>query len=109
VDLAFALPGSELPERIEALRALRPERGLYGGNGWANYAAAYFNDCRRFALGLRAPVRAGRARGPGQQHPQIAPTDHHLGEIAALRAELTSQPPNRRATASSSRGAPAGK
>lgn len=87
VDLAFALPGSELPERIETLRALRPERGLYGGNGWANYAAAYFNDCRRFALGLRRALRPGGVAlvvvGNSILQGIAFATDRHLAEIAA--------------------------
>jgi hypothetical protein len=87
VDLAFALAGSDLPERIEALRALRPERGLYGGNGWANYAAAYFNDCHRFARGLARALRPGGAAlvviGNSILQGIAFATDRHLAEIAA--------------------------
>jgi DNA modification methylase len=46
VRLAFQDP--ELEERLEQLRGLNAERGAYGGPGWANYAATYFNDCARF-------------------------------------------------------------
>ena len=46
ITLAFDYP--ELREKIDQLRALNAERGAYGGPGWANYAATYFNDCRRF-------------------------------------------------------------
>jgi excisionase family DNA binding protein len=46
IDLDFDDP--ELAERIDDLRALNAEKGQYGGPGWANYAATYFNDCRRF-------------------------------------------------------------
>jgi excisionase family DNA binding protein len=46
VRLAFEDP--ELEERLERLRGLNAERGAYGGPGWANYAATYFNDCARF-------------------------------------------------------------
>ena len=38
----------ELAGLIEKLRARNPEKGPYGGPGWANYAASYFNDCARF-------------------------------------------------------------
>lgn len=48
-------PCVELAPRIAALRKLvgelrqrNPEKGAYGGGGWANYAASYFNDCERF-------------------------------------------------------------
>jgi DNA modification methylase len=88
VDLAFALPGSELPERIEHLRGLNTERGVYGGNGWANYAAAYFNDCRRFTLGLARVLRPGGVAlvvvGNSILQGIAFPTDRHLAEIAAV-------------------------
>ncbi|NJK82080.1 MAG: site-specific DNA-methyltransferase [Chloroflexaceae bacterium] len=46
LDVNFPLPGSDLAERLAYLRQLNPERGIYGGNGWANYASAYFKGCR---------------------------------------------------------------
>lgn len=48
-------------ERILAeLRILNPDKGEYGGRGWANYAASYFNDCDRFLTVLkRVLVRGG--------------------------------------------------
>lgn len=46
IDLAFKMP--ELSEVIETIRKQCPEKGTYGGNGWANYAATYFNDVNRF-------------------------------------------------------------
>jgi len=50
-------------ERILArLRQLNQERGEYGGLGWANYAASYFNDCERF---LNAIKRCLRKNGTG--------------------------------------------
>lgn len=39
---------AEVEAKIEDLRALNTEKGPYGGPGWANYAATYFNDCARF-------------------------------------------------------------
>ena len=48
-----------LAEQIEQLRALHPEKGPYGGSGWANYAAAYFNDCQRFCAVTRSRMRPG--------------------------------------------------
>ena len=50
-----------LAERIEQLRALHPEKGPYGGSGWANYAAAYFNDCQRFCAVTLSRMRPGGA------------------------------------------------
>lgn len=46
VSLVPELP--ELRGRIDDLRLRNPEKGAYGGEGWANYAACYFNDCDRF-------------------------------------------------------------
>jgi DNA modification methylase len=87
VDLELSPPGSELPERIGRLRGLNAGRGVYGGNGWANYAAAYFNDCRRFALGLARVLRPGGAAlvvvGNSILQGIAFPTDRHLAEIAA--------------------------
>jgi hypothetical protein len=45
---------------LAKLRKLKPERGQYGGRGWANYAASYFNDCDRFLAELkRVLARSG--------------------------------------------------
>jgi hypothetical protein len=46
IPLAFDLP--ELSEIIEAIRNRNTEKGCYGGPGWANYVATYFNDTHRF-------------------------------------------------------------
>ncbi len=59
VALETELPGSELPERLARLRTLHPEKGVYGGAGWANYVATYFNDCRRFAEATHYALRPG--------------------------------------------------
>jgi DNA modification methylase len=46
IPLKFSYP--ELEERLSDLRTVHPDRGAYGGPGWANYAATYFNDCASF-------------------------------------------------------------
>lgn len=46
VELTPAIPA--LFELIQQLRKRNQEKGAYGGTGWANYAASYFNDCERF-------------------------------------------------------------
>ncbi len=48
--LKFQLPDLEV--RIEAIAAKHPEKGVYGGKGWANYAIEYFNDCHQLCVGL---------------------------------------------------------
>jgi SAM-dependent methyltransferase len=51
IALDFDYPAVE--DRLREIRKLRLDRGVYGGNGWANYAATYYNDTHRF-LGIAA-------------------------------------------------------
>lgn len=51
VGLAFDSP--ELIRVLADLRRTRKEKGSYGGPGWANYVASYFNDCYRFFQTLK--------------------------------------------------------
>ncbi len=46
IPLAFEMP--ELMDIIEAIRNRNREKGCYGGPGWANYVATYFNDTYQF-------------------------------------------------------------
>jgi hypothetical protein len=46
IPLAFKMP--ELSDVIDAIRGRNAEKGCYGGPGWANYVATYFNDTHRF-------------------------------------------------------------
>ncbi len=39
---------AELADIIMAIRSTNNDRGTYGGAGWANYVATYFNDTYRF-------------------------------------------------------------
>jgi DNA modification methylase len=57
VDLSFKHPGLE--KSIETLRTLNTEEGAYGGPGWANYVATYFNDTRRFSSLLGRLLKPG--------------------------------------------------
>jgi len=76
-----------LEHTLERLRATRSDKGAYGGPGWANYVASYFNDCYRFLKVLR---RVLRRRGVGVivignsiiQGSEIK-TETVLGEMAA--------------------------
>jgi len=58
VDLDFRAD-KEISECVQTLRAKTPEKGIYGGNGWANYAASYFNDCYRFAQAAQYALKRG--------------------------------------------------
>lgn len=86
LDLNFSLPDADLAERLEILRKIKPERGIYGGNGWANYAAAYFNDCYRFARTIHSILKPdGTALiviGNSILQGILIPTDQYLGKIA---------------------------
>jgi DNA modification methylase len=58
LDLTFK--HAELSRALAELRQTREEEGAYGGPGWANYVATYFNDCGRFCRTLkRVLVRGG--------------------------------------------------
>lgn len=48
-----------LEQILRRLRETRVEKGAYGGPGWANYIAAYFNDCSRFMARLKRVLARG--------------------------------------------------
>jgi len=88
VGLNFSLPSSELADSIEAIRALHPEKGIYGGKGWANYAARYFNDCLKFAQSAAYALKPGGYAcvviGNSILQGVMIPTDVYLADIAKL-------------------------
>lgn len=49
----------ELENILESLRITRLDKGAYGGPGWANYVASYFNDCYRFLAALKRVLARG--------------------------------------------------
>ena len=93
IDLSFTLPQTDIEERLQMLRKLNRDKGPYGGNGWANYAAAYFNDCYKFAEGIRYVLKQGGAAlvviGNSILQGVMIPTDEYFGKIAeAIGMEL---------------------
>ncbi len=44
---------------LDNLAAIQPEKGIYGGTGWANYACEYFNDTYRFLSRSKAALKPG--------------------------------------------------
>jgi len=86
VALEFSLPDTDIAERLQTLSEVKPERGIYGGKGWANYAASYFNDCFRFAKGIDYVLRAGGTAlvviGNSILQGILIPTDIYFGKIA---------------------------
>jgi len=95
VNLNFPNPPAKLIDKIDYLRTVNTQRGIYGGNGWANYAASYFNDCYRFVQGLRYVLKPSASAfvviGNSILQGVMFPTDVYLGQIAEqLGLELVS-------------------
>ncbi|NLV26843.1 MAG: site-specific DNA-methyltransferase [Methanomicrobiales archaeon] len=86
IELNFSLPGSDLPETINKIKAANPNCKNYGGFGWANYASQYFNDCMVFCriidelldISGKAFIVIGNSIIQGIP----VNTDQYLGEIA---------------------------
>ena len=64
------------------------EKEIYGGNGWANHAASYFNDCYRFAKSAMYVLKPGGTAlvvvGNSILQGMMIPTDRYLGKIAEM-------------------------
>jgi DNA modification methylase len=86
VDLKFSLPNTDLEERLQLIRSKNPGKGVYGGNGWANYAASYFNDCYTFVEGIMYCLKSGGTAlvviGNSILQGIQVPTDYYFGKIA---------------------------
>ena len=59
IDLNPAIKDEDILSTLEEVRTKNPDKGIYGGHGWANYATLYFNDCARFAAGAKWCLRSG--------------------------------------------------
>ena len=59
VALDPALASREIQDALDEVRRQNPHKGIYGGQGWANYAALYFNDCAKFAHAAKWCLRPG--------------------------------------------------
>ena len=89
IDLDPSIDDDAIREAIAEVRTRNPDRGIYGGNGWANYAARYFNDCARFADGAAWCLRSGATAlvviGNSILQGVPIPTDRFLASIASSR------------------------
>ena len=89
IDLHPSIEDAEICEALDAVRQRNPEKGVYGGNGWANYAARYFNDCARFLDGAAWCLRPGGTAlvviGNSILQGVPIPTDRFLAAIAGTR------------------------
>ena len=89
IDLDPSIVDAAIRAALEDVRGRNPEKGVYGGNGWANYAARYFNDCARFIDGAAWCLRPGSTAlvviGNSILQGVPIPTDRFLAAIAASR------------------------
>ena len=86
VDLDTVITDNEIHEVVHRIGQQNPGKGVYGGMGWANYAATYLNDCVRFMQGVRRVLRPGASAlvviGNSVVQGIHVPTDHFLAKIA---------------------------
>jgi len=86
IDLAFKLDGSSIGGCLDEIRAMNPHKGSYGGEGWANYAAAYFNDCYKLSQGIAHSLKGGSTAlvviGNSIVQGVHIPTDVYFSQIA---------------------------
>jgi len=86
LDLLPELRKTDIAESLDRLRKLNNEKGIYGGNGWANYAAAYFNDCYSFAQAIKYALKPDAFSivviGNSILQGVMIPTDRYFAQIA---------------------------
>jgi hypothetical protein len=86
IPLAFEMP--ELSDIIDAIRDRNTEKGQYGGPGWANYVATYFNDTHRFCTVLAQLLKPQAVSlivlGNSIIQGVEVKTDHFFGKIGEL-------------------------
>ena len=86
VELDPSIGDGDIERTLDLVRQKNPEKGIYGGHGWANYAALYFNDCARFARGASWCLKPGATAltviGNSILQGVPIPTDRFLARIA---------------------------
>jgi len=58
-EIPIAVSSTTLERKLNRLRLTNQEKGPYGGQGWANYVATYFNDSDRFLRQAKLQLRPG--------------------------------------------------
>ena len=83
----------QLEKEIAELRAINQDRGVYGGNGWANYVTSYMNDldlfCEKLADTLKPGGTAVIVVGNSIVQGKEFKVEEYLSEIAELRGLTT--------------------
>jgi len=86
IRLGFRMP--ELSDTIETIRSRNIDKGSYGGPGWANYVATYFNDTHKFCQVLAQMLRPKAASiivlGNSIIQGIEVKTDYFFGKIGEL-------------------------
>lgn len=86
IDFIFELPKGDLIDKINEIKEKNPEKGIYGGKGWANYAVSYFNDCYSFSQGIEYLLQQGGTAliviGNSILQGITIPTDEYFAKIA---------------------------
>lgn len=86
INLVFQMP--ELSRIVESVRHRNTEKAAYGGPGWANYVATYFNDTHLFCQVLKELLKPGAVAivvlGNSIIQGIEVKTDHFFGKIAEL-------------------------
>ena len=86
IELDPSIKDKTIRNTLAQVRRKNPDKGIYGGSGWANYAARYFNDCGRFLEGAAWCLRPGAIAlvviGNSILQGVPIPTDRFLAKIA---------------------------
>lgn len=88
IDLDFEISNCDIKERLLSLRNTNSDKGIYGGNGWANYAATYFNDCYKLSQGIVHSIKHDATAlvviGNSILQGIVMPTDYYFAKIAEV-------------------------
>ncbi len=86
VALDSMITDPDIRHTLDKIRRQNPDRGIYGGEGWANYITTYLNDCVRFTAGIKWCLRPGATAlvviGNSIVQGVHVPTDRFLAKIA---------------------------
>lgn len=86
IELNFDMPN--LSATVKAIRERNTDKAAYGGPGWANYVATYFNDTHAFCEVLNQLLRPGAVAvvvlGNSILQGIEVKTDYFFGKIAEL-------------------------